>query len=44
MGQLRVKHGHHVATGAEGSRLDLMFFGELVDNPASYPACNLRED
>ena len=44
MGQMAVQHGHNVAVGAEGARLDSVLAGKVFDYFIGYPACNLRKD
>ena len=44
MGQVGVQHGHHMAVGAEGTRLDFVLAGKVCDDSVRYPSCNLRKN
>lgn len=44
MGQVGVQHGHHMAVGAEGTRLDFVLAGKVFDDSVRYPSCNLRKN
>ncbi len=44
MGQVDVQHGHHMAVGAEGARLDFVRTGRILDNSVRYPTCQSAQE
>ena len=44
MGQMGVQHGDHMAVGAEGTRLNLVLAGKVLDYFIRNSACNLGKN